>query len=42
MKPSRILALGLGVAMGLAALPRTASAEQPDKWVRYVESAGSS
>ena len=42
MKPSRILALGLGVAMGLAALPRMASAEQPDKWVRYVESAGSS
>ncbi len=42
MKPSRILALGLGVAMGLAALPRAASAEQPDKWVRYVESAGSS
>jgi hypothetical protein len=41
MKPSRILALGLGVAMGLAALPRTASAEQPDKWVSYVESTGS-
>ena len=42
MKSSRILSLVLGVAMGLTALPRTASAEQPDKWVSYVESQGSS
>ena len=42
MKSSRILSLVLGVAMGLTALPRTASGETPDKWVRYVESAGSS
>ena len=35
------LALGLAVAIGLAALPRVASAAQPDKFVRYVESTGS-
>lgn len=41
MKPSRILALGLAAAIGFAALPRTASAVQPDKFVRYVEATGS-
>ena len=35
------LALGLAIAIGLATLPRAASAVQPDKFVRYVEATGS-
>ncbi len=39
MKPSRIPALGLAICALALATP-TVLAEQPDKWVRYVESTG--
>ena len=41
MKTSIILKFGLAACALALALPRTSSAEQPDKWVRYVESQGS-
>ena len=40
MKTSIIFTLAMTTAIGLAALPRTASAETPDKFVRYVEATG--